>query len=43
MKYMHSEWQQRLEHWCLTLQKDLYRPLGPIEVEGFLTPGQLAP
>ena len=43
MKYMHSEWRQRLEHWLLTLQKDLYQPLGTIPVEGFLTMDQLAP
>ena len=36
MKYMHSEWQARLEHWMETLKKDLYLPLGPIEVDAFL-------
>ena len=37
MKYMHSEWRQRLRHWQETLLQDLYLPLGNIEVEGFLT------
>lgn len=43
MKYMHSEWQARLRHWLETLKKDLYTPLGPIEVEGFITPDYLTP
>ena len=37
MKYMHSEWRARLEHWIETLKKDLYLPLAPIEVEAFCT------
>ena len=37
MKYMHSEWKGRLQHWIHTLKQDLYLPLGPIEVEGFRT------
>ena len=41
--YMHSEWQQRLQHWLNTLKKDLYLPLGPIEVESFLTMEELTP
>ena len=45
--YMHSEWQQRLQHWMNTLKKDLYFPLEPIPVEAFctmeyLTPGEAA-
>ena len=43
MKYMHSEWQHRLRHWLETLKKDLYLPLGPIEVESFMTMDQLTP
>jgi len=37
MKYMHSEWRQRLNHWLETLKQDLYLPLGNIDVEAFLT------
>lgn len=37
MKYMHSEWKGRLAHWIQTLKQDLYLPLGPIEVESFMT------
>ena len=43
MKYMHSEWKSRLSHWILTLKKDLYLPLGNIDVEGFLTMEHLTP
>ena len=43
MKYMHSEWQHRLRHWLETLGKDLYIPLGSIEVEAFLTMDHLTP
>ena len=43
MKYMHSEWERRLRHWLETLGKDLYIPLGPIEVEAFLTMEHLTP
>ena len=42
MKYMHSEWQRRLDHWMKTLREDLYLPLGPIELEGFFTMDQLS-
>ena len=41
MKYMHSEWRGRLNHWIETLKKDLYIPLGPIDVEAFLTMDEL--
>ena len=41
MKYMHSEWQKRLELWLYTLRQDFYRPLGPIEVEAFFTMDEL--
>ncbi len=43
MKYMHSEWQKRLEHWLDTLKKDLYLPLGSIDVEAFFTTDYLTP
>ena len=43
MKYMHSEWRSRLEHWSLTLRNDFYLPLGPIPVEGHLTMDYLTP
>ena len=43
MKYMHSEWRRRLEHWLDTLKKDLYLPLGDIPVEGFITDRHLTP
>ncbi len=43
MKYMHSEWQRRLDHWLKTLKDDLYLPLGEMETEGFLTMEQLSP
>ena len=41
--YMHSEWKQRLQHWISTLKKDLYLPLGTIDVEAFLTMDYLTP
>ena len=43
LKYMHSEWLVRLAHWLETLKKDLYLPLGPIEVESFYTMDHLTP
>ena len=43
MKYMHSEWEHRLRHWLETLERDLYIPLGPVEVEAFLTMEHLTP
>ena len=43
MKYMHSEWTARLQHWIETLKKDLYRPLGEIPVEAFCTMDQIPP
>ncbi len=42
MKYMSAEWKDRLKHWMHTLQQDLYRPLGEISVEGFLTMEELS-
>ncbi|MBQ9252323.1 MAG: alpha-mannosidase [Clostridia bacterium] len=43
MKYMHSEWRERAQHWIETLKKDLYLPLGEIPVEGFITRDHLTP
>ncbi|MBQ7518817.1 MAG: alpha-mannosidase, partial [Clostridia bacterium] len=43
MKYMHSEWRIRLEHWIDTLKKDLYHPLGAIQAEAFFTMEHLTP
>jgi len=43
MKYMHSEWRSRLEHWSITLRQDFYLPLGDIPVEGYLTMDYLTP
>lgn len=43
MKYMHSEWWQRLDHWLNTLKQDLYLPLGDIDVEAFTTMDHLTP
>lgn len=43
MKYMHSEWKGRLEHWLKTLKQDLYLPLGKIDVEAFQTMDYLSP
>ncbi len=43
MKYMHSEWQARLRHWLVTLEQDLYLPLGQIDVTTRLTMDQLSP
>ena len=43
MKYMHSEWQRRLEHWLKTLKDDLYLPMGNIDVEAFFTMDYLTP
>lgn len=40
---MHSEWRDRLAHWLDALKKDLYIPLGPIEVEAFCTVEHLTP
>ena len=43
MKYMHSEWRRRLDHWIDTLKKDLYRPLGSIGTEAFFTMDHMTP
>ena len=37
MKYMHSEWRSRVDHWIDTLKKDFYHPLGPIVTEAAFT------
>ena len=41
MKYMHSEWRDRLYHWLETLKKDLYRPILTLKAEGFVTADEL--
>ncbi len=43
MKYMHSEWRSRVDHWIDTLKKDFYHPLGPINTEAALTMDYLTP
>lgn len=43
MSYMHSEWKKRLEHWILSLKKDLYHPLGSLSVESFTVRDHLTP
>ncbi len=43
MKYMHSEWRDRLENWIHALAQDLYLPLGPLPVEAFETAERLSP
>lgn len=43
MNFANSEWRGRLAHWLETLKKDLYLPLGPIEVEAFTTMEHLTP
>ncbi len=43
MKYMHSEWRSRVDHWIDTLKKDFYHPLGPITVEAAFTMEHLTP
>ncbi len=43
MKYMHSEWRSRLDHWVDTLKKDFYHPLGPIALEAAFTMDHLTP
>ena len=37
MKYMHSEWADRIAHWIDALKEDLYLPLGRIELDAFFT------
>ena len=43
MKYMHSEWRSRVDHWIDTLKKDFYHPLGTIVMEAALTMDHLTP
>ncbi|MBR4458252.1 MAG: alpha-mannosidase [Clostridia bacterium] len=43
MKYMHSEWRRRLDHWIVTLKRDFYLPLGTIPVEAAFTMEHLSP
>lgn len=42
VKYMHSEWRRRLEHWIETLKKDLYQPLETIKTEAAFTMDHLS-
>ncbi|MCI8440937.1 MAG: alpha-mannosidase [Provencibacterium sp.] len=37
-----AEWKDRLRYWTHALTEDLYRPLGEILFEGFVTPEQLS-
>ena len=41
MELMSSEWQDRLEHWLVTLKKDFYRPLGELRWEACRTTAHL--
>ena len=43
MKYMHSEWRGRVDHWISTLKKDFYHPLGLIGTEAAFTMDHLSP
>ena len=40
---LNLEWNNRLERWRTELKRQLYRPLGPIEVSGFITLEHLTP
>lgn len=41
MKYMHSEWRSRLDHWINTLKQDIYQALGEFAFEGSLSMAHL--
>ncbi|MBQ6959516.1 MAG: alpha-mannosidase [Clostridia bacterium] len=43
MKYMHSEWRSRVDHWIEALKEDLYLPLGRIDLAAFFTAEHLPP
>ena len=43
MKYMHSEWRSRIDHWVEALKEDLYLPLGRIDLAAFFTMDHLPP
>ncbi|MBR0218484.1 MAG: alpha-mannosidase, partial [Clostridia bacterium] len=43
MKYMHSEWRSRVDHWIEALKEDLYLPLGRIDLAAFFTMDHLPP
>ena len=43
MKYMHSEWRSRVDHWIEALKEDLYLPLGRIDLAAFFTADHLSP
>ena len=40
---MQPEWEERLEAWIVALRRELYEPLGRIELEGFCTYDMLTP
>lgn len=42
MKYMHSEWRGRVDHWLNTVKKDIYLPLQDLSLEGFTTNERLS-
>ena len=42
VKYMHSEWRDRLNHWLRTQRDDFYLRLGNIEVSAYRTMDQLS-
>ena len=39
---MQPEWKDRIRHWIKTLERELYEPLGAIDMEGFCTYEQLS-
>lgn len=43
MKYMHSEWRSRVDHWIEALKEDLYLPLGRIDLAAFFSADHLPP
>ncbi|MBR4428155.1 MAG: alpha-mannosidase, partial [Clostridia bacterium] len=43
MKYMPSEWTDRIAHWIDALKADLYLPLERIDLEAFFTMDHLSP
>ena len=40
---MRPEWQDRLNHWIATLEKEFYEPLGSVTLEAFTTYDMLSP
>lgn len=39
---MMPEWKDRIRHWMTALEKELYEPLGPVDLEGYCTYEQLS-